>query len=124
MTGTSGTTGTNGECPSAGRASSDNLRVDARLRDDELVLAVRGEADMSTAPALAHALGDVSAESHRRVVLDLEALEFIDGRCLGMVISTRDALVATGADLVLRHPSPLVVRLLDIFDCDIAVESS
>ena len=123
MTGTTGT-GMSGECPGAGRAGADNLQIDARLQDDELVLAVRGEADMSTAPVLANALGDASINGRRRVVLDLEALEFIDGRCLGMMISTHDALVATGADLVLRHPSPLVLRLLRIFDCEIPVESS
>jgi anti-anti-sigma factor len=119
-----GTTGMSGECRSAGWAGRDDLRIDARLHDDELVLAVRGEADMSTASVLAHALGDVSINGHRRVVLDLEALEFIDGRCLGMVITTHDALVATGTDLVLRHPSPLVLRLLRIFDCEITVESA
>ena len=119
-----GTTGMTGECPSAGRTGSDNLRIDARLQNDELVLAVRGEADMSTAPVLAHALGDASTYGRRRVVLDLQALEFIDGRCLGMMITTRDALVATGTDFVLRHPSPLVLRLLRIFDCEIAIESA
>jgi len=123
MTGTT-ETGTSGECPSAGRAGADNLRIDARLQDDELVLAVRGEADMSTAPVLADALGDTSINGRRRVVLDLEALEFIDGRCLGMMITTHDALVATGTDFVLRHPSPLVLRLLRIFDCEIAIESA
>jgi anti-anti-sigma factor len=119
-----GIAGTNGESRSAGRAGPDNLRIDARLQDDELVLALHGEADMSTAPVLANALGDASINGRRRVVLDLEALEFIDARCLGMMITTHDALVATGADFVLRHPSPLVLRLLRIFDCEIAVESS
>ena len=90
------------------------LRVNGRAGTDEIVLAFSGEADVSTAPLLAHALSKACSYGHERIAVDLAGLEFIDTHCLAIIFGTRDTLRARGADLVLRAPQPSVRRTLGI----------
>src|SRR5437899_11697094 len=63
--------GTNRDIPGACIFS-----VNAHNGHGELVLLVRGEADLATAPRLSKALTRAAGNGHARVVLDLAALEF------------------------------------------------
>jgi anti-sigma B factor antagonist len=90
--------------------------VNARTGHDEIVLAFSGEADVATAPLLAHALRQAAENGHARVAVDLADLEFIDTHCLSIIFGTHDKLRARGADLVLRSPQPSVRRLLNILE--------
>ena len=91
------------------------LEVLVRDGPGEVVLALVGEADLGTASILETALGAVAANGHRRVVLDLGGLGFIDASCLNILATAQRALEQQDTQFVVRAPSPSVVRLLGIF---------
>jgi anti-anti-sigma factor len=89
---------------------------------NEVVLIFTGEADVSAAPLLAHALSQASWYRHARVVVDLAELDFVDTYCLEIIFDASDELRARGAELVLRSPRPPVRRLLDILQREDLIE--
>lgn len=50
------------------------------------------------------------------VVVDLTLVAFIDSSGLDALLVCRDHLRVSGRDLVVRNPSPMLVRMLAIFD--------
>ncbi len=96
--------------------------IDVRSHPEELVLAVRGEADAVASPLLAQALQMASRSERDRVVLDLAALEYIDARCLGVIANAREQLRENGSDLVLRSPAGLVQRVLTVTELEDLIE--
>ena len=54
------------------------LHVATVCRDDEAMVVLRGELDVATAPALAHELARGEVADARRVLIDLERLQFAD----------------------------------------------
>jgi anti-sigma B factor antagonist len=85
-------------------------------------LRVRGELDMASAPQLASALDGLLAADHRVVVLELAELSFLD--CAGMrpIRAALSVLRSRGGTLVIRHPQPLVERVLRIAGLGDALE--
>jgi anti-sigma B factor antagonist len=74
-------------------------------------IAVAGEIDAHTAPAVAAAL---AASDHDPLVLDLAAVEFVDSSGLRVLLEAHQVLEAEGRSLVLSRPSTAVQRLLDV----------
>lgn len=65
-----------------------------------LVLAVRGEVDLSTGGRLAEAAGEVLREAGSRpVVLDMLGVEFLSSSGLGVLVSLNDEARAKGTPL-------------------------
>ena len=83
------------------------LRVDIRT---DGVVALRGELDAETAPLLIHLTGRLPAD-HRRLVLDLRELSFLD------VAGARSLAAIAGAEprrrVVVRSTTPYVARVLE-----------
>jgi anti-anti-sigma factor len=75
-----------------------------------VVVKVRGELDIATAPVLAHALENASAAA-TQVVLDVGSLEFVDCRGVGVVLAAHTALTARSGRLVMRSPSAFVRKV-------------
>lgn len=67
-----------------------------------------GELDLSSAPALTDALGELEADGS--IVLDLQELTFIDSSGVHAIFT--HAVAREG--LVLANPSPEIVRTLEI----------
>ena len=79
------------------------------------IVTLSGDLDPATAPKLDEALRGLAADDAvERVVLDLAELAFLDSSGLRVFVTSREALVARGADLALRRPTANVSRLLDI----------
>jgi anti-sigma B factor antagonist len=78
------------------------------------MLGLHGEADLGTAPILAHALAHASDLGHAGVVLDATGLEFIDAYCIGIIAGARTRLRERERDLVVSSPPDLVRRVLSI----------
>jgi anti-anti-sigma factor len=76
-------------------------------------VAVHGELDLATAPALDDALRQASAESSR-VVLDLRGLSFIDSTGLRSVLQAHAHARADGHDLLVVRGSDAVHRVFVI----------
>ena len=85
------------------------------LIDDELVIVLGGEIDAGNAEDLTQRL-HLECEQIRaeRVIIDVRRVTFMDSTGLAMLISTSKALDGTGAELIVRNPSPLVQKLFDI----------
>jgi anti-anti-sigma factor len=79
-----------------------------------VVLGVRGEVDILTAPELAAVLGAVIGRGHTAVVLDLAALDFMDASGLGVIASGASSLDSLGGELAIRSAPAQVTRILDI----------
>lgn len=62
------------------------LRIDSVERDGSLVLAVQGELDIVTAPRLDEALVRARETAATRIVVDLQAVSFIDSSALHVLI--------------------------------------
>jgi anti-anti-sigma factor len=90
------------------------LVIEVGAEGDEVVLTLRGELDPHTAPNLGDELEKVRTEGGNHIVLDLAGLGFIDSSGLRVIIGAHKAAAADGGRLVLRSPSPMARRLLDI----------
>lgn len=81
--------------------------------DGEVVVSVRGEIDIVTAPVLWASLADVLPDT-TRVVIDLRGTEFIDSTGLGVLVRALKRLRHHGGDLVLRAPRPNARKVLSV----------
>jgi anti-anti-sigma factor len=91
-----------------------DLRVSVTHTDDESVVSVAGELDMSTAERLADAVNAELREGRGRIVVDLSELEFCDSLGLGTLVVLSRSARNQQAFLVLRNPSQFFIRMLDV----------
>ena len=83
--------------------------------EPECVLSVAGELDVATAPALRKAFTDLlEGEKVPDVVLEASGLSFVDSSGLAVLLLGAREWPARGSRLVLRQPSPMLSRLLDL----------
>jgi anti-anti-sigma factor len=80
---------------------------------DAAVLRLTGDVDLKTAPHLRDRIIE-AAETHEKVVIDLEAVQFIDSPGLGILLHCHRRLADRGTALVLRYPRREVATMLDI----------
>jgi anti-sigma B factor antagonist len=78
-----------------------------------IVIELRGELDLATAPLVDDELGRAEA-SPELVVLDLRELSFMDSTGLRTVIGVERRLRACGGSLVIIQGSPQVRRLFEL----------
>jgi anti-anti-sigma factor len=81
-----------------------------------MVVSLRGEQDMSTAPDLAEALSAASAAGDGDVVVDLSDVQFMDAAIITVLARRGHDLRSSGRALMLRSPSRFARRLLDLCD--------
>ena len=79
---------------------------------DWTVVAVAGEVDVATAPRLRKEAIAIVGEGHHRMVLDLEAVDFLDSTGLGVLIGVLRRVNAGGGELRVVCSTP---RILDLF---------
>jgi anti-sigma B factor antagonist len=87
--------------------------VEVTRGDAEVVLAVRGEIDLVTAPTLWESLADAIPDT-KRLVVDLRDTQFIDSTGLGVLVRALKRLRHHGGDLVLRSPRPNARKILSM----------
>jgi anti-anti-sigma factor len=88
-----------------------------------IVVTLRGEADVSTRPALADALSRVIAHGAGDVVIDLAPMTFIDTAIVRALATGWQLLDRRGRALTIRSPSGQAVRLLDLFGLTDLIEA-
>jgi anti-sigma B factor antagonist len=74
-----------------------------------LVLAVSGELDIATAPALRDRLTSAIEAGKRRLVIDLSAISFLDSVALAAIVHTKQRLPEDGRLAVVVDPSSYVM---------------
>ena len=77
-------------------------------------VAVRGDLDVCTGPALAAALGELIASGRTTITLDLTDMGFIDSAGHRSIRSAADHVESLGGELLLGGCSPMVRRFLDV----------
>jgi anti-sigma B factor antagonist len=96
----------------------DELRLLATRTDDSVVIAVVGELDIATAPALVAFLQNNVRDSDGRLTLDLSELGFIGAAGLGLLVGLRARMQRQDAVLSLIGASDQLRRLLKITGLD------
>jgi anti-anti-sigma factor len=87
------------------------VKVDVRVdQAGELVVALSGELDSSNVASLEEALASVTAEPCPRLVFELDGLRFMDSAGIAVLVGA----ARKADDVQLRHPSPVVRRVIEI----------
>lgn len=94
--------------------AEEQLQIDVRREAERAVVALDGELDMASAPLLERALQDEQIGPDTMLVLDLQALQFIDSTGLRAILSLRESARERGQQFAVTRGSPQVQRLLDI----------
>jgi anti-sigma B factor antagonist len=84
----------------------------------QVVLAVRGDLDLLTAPELGAVLDAVVDRGHHDVVLDLAECAFIDASGLRGILAGVERFRLWGCELTIRSPSSAVGRFLGLIGLD------
>jgi anti-sigma B factor antagonist len=99
----------------------DLLAINVQASQDTVVMEVTGDLDLITRPIFARRLSEVLAGRPRRLVLDLAGAGFMDCGSARLLASAGQFLPA-GGRLVIRRPSPLTRRVLELTGYDAGFE--
>ncbi len=83
-------------------------------RPPHVVVEVRGEVDIATAPKLREKLVELASQGAQQVVVDLDAVEFLDSTGLGVLIGGMKRLRGLDGDLTLVCTSPRILKVFEI----------
>lgn len=90
-----------------------NLDLSIRDVGGHAVVALSGELVLADAPAVASYLMAAAAACGQSIIVDLEGLEYIDSRGLGILLCVRQWARRRGGDLSLAAPQQQVRELLE-----------
>ena len=82
------------------------------------IVALRGDLDMASAPALGEHLLTALPQSARLLILDLGEVTFCDAAGLTMLIGIQRHAIKLGISLYLSAPRPQVAKLLRVTGLD------
>lgn len=101
------------------------LEIRDSVEDEVLIVAVRGELDLYTAPDLRSLLLGAIQDGRTAVVLDLRETTFLDSTALGVIIAAMKALRVRSGRLVLVNDRTSITKTLAITGLDhlLSVES-
>ncbi len=82
--------------------------------DTYTVLSVAGEIDIATAPSLRMQLLDLIEQAKISLIVDLEAVDFLDSTGLGVLVSALKRVRGVQGDLALVCTRPHILKVFDI----------
>jgi anti-sigma B factor antagonist len=99
-------------------SSSPAIEVRQREVDEHtIVLAIDGELDLATAPALKWSLLDVLEAGYSQLVLDLSGVGFMDSTAIGVLVGIKRQLVA-GQRLAIASLQADVLKIFEVTGLD------
>lgn len=96
----------------------DGFGLETDERDTCVVLAVKGEVDLGTAPHLRQRLIELVADGHRRIVVDMTATDFLDSTGLGALVAGLKRLRAHDGEMRLVCTAPRIRKVFEITHVD------
>lgn len=93
------------------------LSIDVERREAATLLVLRGDLDLQTAPDLRDALVEV-IEDGVRIVVDMEAVDFLDSAGLGILVGGLKRARTHGGELELVCSSRGVLKPIEITGLD------
>jgi anti-anti-sigma factor len=104
-------------------AASSGFGIETEPRGSDVAISVRGELDLSTAPALASALSEAASGEAATVTLDLASITFIDSSALRVLVNGGRELSSAGKALQIGPRSTVVSRVLAMTNLDTEAEA-
>lgn len=96
------------------RHPSDSLSVTIEMRDDVTVVGLDGPVCVFTAPHLDAELDRVQAAGRNRLLVDTSRIRTMSTDGLDVLVRHAQRCAADGGDLLLRDPSPVTRRVVDV----------
>lgn len=97
----------------------DGLTVDSARVGERHVLTLSGPLTSATVDDLtSHAVAALVDRSVRTLILELSAVGFLDSTGIGALVSLHATAADVGVQLVLRHPTSRLVKLLCLIHMD------
>ena len=90
------------------------LGLDVTESDGATVLTVRGEVDVYTAPKLREKLVELVAQRRYRIIVDLEAVDFLDSTGLGVLVGGLKRVRGHDGDLSLVCTHQRILKVFEI----------
>jgi anti-sigma B factor antagonist len=90
------------------------FRATKRSTPTENIVSLSGELDLSVATELVEDLQPWINQQERALILDLQALQYIDSTGIGIIVSILKSRAAMKAPFVVRHIPPKIKRLFDL----------
>jgi anti-sigma B factor antagonist len=88
--------------------------IDQQENDEEYVIYLSGELDLSVAPQLRSALESVVNQVEKSLILNLKGLKYIDSTGIGIIISVLKIRDELKAGFTVREIPPAIKRLFDL----------
>ena len=93
---------------------SDHLQIDIDEKEDLTRVRLKGELDVHTAPILAQALEQASANGATTIVVDAAALRFCDSSGIQVLVAARERAVEAGGSLTIEGVQGALERVLTV----------
>ncbi len=91
-----------------------DLGLELSERDGYSVLAVSGEVDVATVPRLREQLHGLVAQGDTQIVVDLDAVEFLDSTGLGVLVGALKRVRSSGGELYLVCTQPRIRKVFEV----------
>ncbi|MBT2508475.1 STAS domain-containing protein [Streptomyces sp. ISL-98] len=91
-----------------------SLNLHRHDRGSHATITLAGELDLETAPSVRVMIEDCLRDGIRTLDIDLTLLTFCDVSGLNAFLATARLTTTAEGSLCLRHPSPMLTRLLDL----------
>jgi anti-anti-sigma factor len=98
--------------------STVHARLFSRRLPGHTVIALRGELDIATTPALRTRILTILADTTTPVIIDLSAVSFCDASGLALLVGTQRRARLHGLAVTLAAPRPNVAKLLRVTGLD------
>jgi anti-sigma B factor antagonist len=95
-------------------AGSTGLAIESNRVGDDHVIALGGELELATVPAVEAALQRVEAGDCRRILFDLSRIEFVDSTGIHLLMGLHQRCEARGRSLAVVAPSGPARRVLEL----------
>ncbi len=92
--------------------------TDENLDDHTVVVNVRGEIHVTTAPEFSRRLNDVIASGKTLLLLDLLGVDFIDSTGLSVLLNGLRSVTRADGRMAIAAANPTVLRLFEITKLD------
>lgn len=90
------------------------MKITTSLKDDILICSITGEIDINTSPEVKKAFDKVTRDKHKKVVIDLSVVGYIDSSGLATLVEILKNFRNYGGKLKLSNLSGKVKSLFEI----------
>lgn len=90
------------------------MEYQIRTEGSVSILELYGDLDVNSAPTLQEALQQLMDDGKRLVVLDLEAVPFMDSSGLGVLVAAHRRLTAAGGRIALANAVPALRKVFKL----------